>query len=117
MAQQTLAHQISQASGILLRLEQDLGRAKNDLHVAIRSLTVGGVVLLVGLVALIAYFLLNSQCVGVIAAAGVFIGGVMAVLALVKVRGAHSSIDTNTSKIANARAELDGLKAQLPVAE
>jgi hypothetical protein len=117
MAQQTLAHQISQASGILIRLEQDMGKAKNDLHVAIRNLTVGSVVLLIGLIALIAYFLLNSQCVAAIAAIGLFIGGVMAILALVKIRGAHHSIDTNTGKIANARAELDGLKAQLPAAE
>ncbi len=115
--EQTLAHQISQTAGILLRLEQDLGKAKNDLNVATRNLTVGGVILLIGTIALLAYFLLSIECAAIIAAAGLFIGGLMVIMALVKIRRAHRSIDTTTDGTANARAELDGLKAQLPVAE
>jgi peptidoglycan/LPS O-acetylase OafA/YrhL len=117
MDKQTLTHQIGQAAGILVRLEQDLGRAKHDLTVAIRDLTAGGGVLLIGIIALIVYFVLGTQCTVAIAAAGLVIGGLMVIVALVKIRGAHRSIDTITDEVAHARAELEGLKAQLPVAE
>ncbi|MBN1888096.1 MAG: hypothetical protein JW850_08905 [Thermoflexales bacterium] len=117
MEKQTLTHQIGQATGILTRLEQDLGRAKRDLSVATRNLTTGGMVLLVGIVALIVYFTLGTQCTMAIAAAGLFIGGLMVIVALVKIRGAHRSIDTITDGVTHARTELDGLKVQLPVAE
>jgi uncharacterized membrane protein YciS (DUF1049 family) len=112
MDNQTLVHQTGQARGKLMRLEQDLGRAKVNLDDATRNRIVGGVVLLIGLLALIGFFMRGSQLVAIIAAAGLFIGGLVLIRALVKIGGAHRSIDTMTDQVANAQAKLDDLTAQ-----
>ena len=117
MDNQSLVHQTGQARGKLMRLEQDLGMAKGDLDGAARNRIVGGVVLLIGLLALIGFFVRGSQFVAVIAAAGLFIGGLVFIRALVKMGGAHRSMDTITDGVANARAKLDELKAQPAIAE
>ena len=117
MDNQTLAHQIGQARGKLMRLEQDLGRVKGNLDGATRNRIVGGVVVLIGLLALIGFFVRGSQFVAVIAAAGLFIGGLVFIRALVKIGGARRSIDTMTAKVANAQVKLDELKAQPSIAE
>ena len=117
MDSKTLTHQMGQARGKLMRLEQDLSRGKGNLDGATRNRIVGGVVLLIGLLALMGFFVRGSQFVAVIAAAGLFIGGLVLIRALVKIGGAHRSIDTITDKVANAQATLDELKAQPPIAE
>jgi hypothetical protein len=117
MDNKTLTRQMGQATGKLMRLEQDLGRAKWALNDATRNRIVGGVVLLIGLLALIGFFVRGSQFVAVIAAAGLFIGGLVFIKALVKIGGARRSIDTITDNVANAQAKLDELKAQPSSAE
>ncbi len=117
MDNQTLVHQTGQARGKLMRLEQDLGMAKGALDGAARNRIVGGVLLLIGLLALIGFFVRGSQFVAVIAAAGLFIGGLVFIRALVKIGGAHHSIDTITAKVANARAKLAELTVQPSIAE
>jgi len=117
MENKALTHQTGQARGKLMRLEQDLGRAKGALDGATRNRIVGGVVLLIGLLALIGFFVRGSQLVAVIAAAGLFIGGLVLIRALVKIGGAHRSIDTITDNVANAQAKLDDLEVQPPSAE
>ncbi len=117
MDKQTLDGQISQAGGRLIRLQGDLGRAKGDLNGATRNRTTGGVILLIGVISLIGYLALSTQCTGAIAAVGLGVGGLMLIIALVKIGRAHHSIDTITQGVANARAELDGLKAQPSTAE
>ncbi len=98
-----------------MRLELDLGRVKGNLDGATRNRIVGGVVLLIGLLALIGSFVMRSQFLAVIAAAGLLIGGLVFIRALVKIGGAHRSIDTMTDKVANAQAKLDDLKVQTSI--
>jgi hypothetical protein len=117
MDNKTLTHQTGQARGKLMRLEQDLGRAKGALDGATRNRIVGGVVLLIGLLALIGFFVRGSQFLAVVAAVGLFIGGLVLIRALVKIGGAHRSIDTITDNVANAQAKLDDLEGQPPSAE
>jgi len=117
MDNKTLTHQTSQARGKLRRLEQDLGTAKWALNGATRNRIVGGVVLLIGLLALIGFLAKGSQFLAVVAAAGLFIGGLVLIRALVKIGGAHRSIDTITDNVANAQAKLDDLTAQPPSTE
>jgi len=117
MDQQTIAHQVSQAAGILIRLEQDLGKAKGELNSATRNLTIGSVILLIGIIAFIVYVLFGTPYTAALAAVGLLIGGLMTGVALVKTRNARHAINAATDGIADARAELDGLEAQLPVAE
>ncbi len=112
MDNQTLVRQTGQARGNLMRLEQDLGRAKGNLESATRSRIVGGVVLLIGIMALIGRFVVSSQFVATIAVVGLFIGGAVLIPALMKMGGARRSIDTITDRVANARVKLDELKAQ-----
>jgi len=117
MDNQTLTRQTGQARGKLMRLEQDLGRVKGNLDSATRNRIIGGVALLIGLLALIGFFVMGSQFLAVVAAAGLFIGGLVFIRALVKIGGAHRSIDTMTDQVANAQANLDDLKAQPSIAE
>jgi len=117
MDNQSLVHQTGQARGKLMRLELDLGRVKGNLDGATRNRIVGGVLLLIGLLALIGFFVRGSQFVAVIAVTGLFIGGLVFIRALVKIGGTRRSIDTITDSVANAQAKLDDLKAQPPTAE
>ena len=117
MDNQTLTRQTGQARGKLMRLEQDLSRVKGNLDGATRNRIVGGVVLLIGMIALIGFFVMRSQFVAVIAAAGLLIGGWVFIRALVDIGGARHSIDTIAAKVANAQAKLDELKAQPSIAE
>ena len=117
MDNKTLVGLTGQARGKLMRLKQDLGRAKGNLESATRNRIVGGVILLIGLIALVGRFVVNSQFVTAIAVVGLFIGGAVLIRALMKIGGAHHSIDTMTAKVANAQTNLDDLKAQAPSAE
>jgi hypothetical protein len=117
MNDQTFIHQTGQARGKLMRLERDLSTANVALDDAVRNRIVGGVVLLIGFLALIGFLTMGSWLVAVIAAAGLLIGGLVFITALVKIGGTRHSIDTITDKVANARAKLAELTAQPPSAE
>ena len=117
MDNKTLTHQTGQARGKLMRLEQDLRRAQGNLNDAIRNRTIGGAVAVIGVMSLIGFLVLRSQFTGAIAAAGLFIGGLVFFIALVKIGGAHRSVDSLTDGVANARAELVELKVQPSIAE
>jgi len=114
MDNKTLVSQTGQARGKLMRLKQDLGRANGNLESATRNRIVGGVILLIGIVALIGFLAGHSQLVGVIAAAGLLIGGAVLIRALMKIGGTRRSIVTMTDSVANAQTKLDDLKAQSP---
>ena len=114
MDNQTLIHQTGQARGKLMRLEQDLGRAKKHLDGATRNRIVGGVILLIGIIALIGRFVVSSQFLAAIAVVGLFIGGAVFIRALMAIGGTRYSINTMTDKVANAQATLDELTAQPP---
>jgi hypothetical protein len=117
MNDQTFIHQTGQARGKLMRLERDLSTANVALDDAVRNRIVGGVVLLIGFLALIGFLTMGSWLVAVIAAAGLLIGGPVFITALVKIGGTRHSIDTITDKVANARAKLAELTTQPPSAE
>ncbi len=117
MDDQTFIHQTGQARGKLMRLEQDLSTANVALDDAVRNRIVGGVALLIGFLALIGFLTMGSWLVAVIAAAGLLIGGLVFITALVKIGGTRHSIDTITDKVANARAKLAELTAQPHSAE
>lgn len=117
MDNRTLTQQTGQARGKLMRLEQDLSRANGNLDGATRNRIVGGIVLLIGLLALIGFLAMGSQFLAMVAAACLFIGGLVFVTALVKIGGAHRAIDTITDKVTNAQATLDEIKAQPSIAE
>ncbi len=116
MDKQTLTHQTGQARGNLMRLEQDLSRAKGSLEGATRNRMIGGIVLLIGIIALIGFLLSGSQVIAVIAAAGLLIGGPVFYIALQKVGWARRSTDAMTAKVTSARSKLEELKAQAATA-
>ena len=117
MNNSTLTHQIGQTGGKLIRLEQDLGRAKGNLEGATRNRIVGGVILLIGVIALIGHFMISSQFIVAIAVIGLFIGGSVFIRALVKIGNTRRWIVTIRDGIAKAQTKLAELKVQLPVAE
>jgi Flp pilus assembly protein TadB len=117
MDSRTLTQKTGQARGNLMRLERDLERAKGNLKSATRNRVVGGVILLIGMIALIGHLVISSKFIVVIAIAGLFVGGWVFIRALVKVAREHRSIDTITDRVANASAKLTELKAQPSVAE
>jgi Flp pilus assembly protein TadB len=110
-------HQTGQARGKLLRLKHDLGRAKGDLRGVIRNRSVGGVMVVIGLLALIAFFVKGSQFANVIAVISLIIGGPVLIRALVKIGKTRRSINTITDGIVGAQATLTELEGQLPAAE
>ena len=112
MDNKTLTHLMGQTNGKLMRLEQDLGRAKGNLDGATRSRIVGGVILLIGMIALIGRFVISSQFVAAIAVVGLLIGGSVFIRALMKIGGTRRSIDMITGRVANAQTKLDELKVQ-----
>jgi len=114
---QTISNQMSQTRGQLLRLGQDMGRAKRDVKGATRNRIIGGVMLLIGLLALIVTLLGGSQFFGVLATAGLFVGGLIFIRALAKMGGARRSMDTITDRVTNAQAKLTDLEAQPSSAE
>ena len=117
MDNKTLVHQTGQARGRLMRLKQDLGRAEGNLEGAARNRIVGGVILLIGIVALIGFLAGHSQLVGVIAAAGLLIGGAVLIRALMKIGGTRHSIGAITDNVTSAQTKLDDLQGQTPSAE
>lgn len=117
MDNKTYTHQTGQARGKLKRLEQELRRFKGSLAGATRNRIVGGVILLIGVLALIGFFAGGSRFVAFIAAAGLLIGGLMFIRAQVKMGGTHRSINTMADGVTDARAILTELEAQPPTTE
>jgi Flp pilus assembly protein TadB len=99
-----------QARGNLMRLERDLSLATADLKSATRNRIVGGVILLIGAIALIQV----NVAVGVVV---LLIGGWVFVRALLKVGQERRSVDTITEGVTDASAKLAEVTAQPSVAE
>ena len=111
MDNRTHTQKTGRARGNLMRLEQQLGQAKRSLKSATRNRIVGGVILLIGMIALI-------QSNVPIAIAGLLIGGWVFIRALVKMVQERRSIDRITDGVTNMRAKLAELiKAQPSVAD
>jgi hypothetical protein len=110
MDSKTLTQKTGQARGNLMRLEQQLGRDKGNLKSATRNRIVGGVIMLIGMIALIQF----NVAVGVVV---LLIGGWVFFKALGKMRQERRLIDTNTDRVTDASAKLAELKAQPPDAE
>ena len=110
MDSRTLTQQTGQARGTLMRLEQDLGRAKENLKSATRNRIVGGVILLIGMIALLQF----NVAVGVVV---LLIGSWVFVRAFVKMGQERHSIATITDRVANASTKLAELKVQPSVAD
>jgi hypothetical protein len=117
MDKKTYIQQTGRARGKLRRLEQDLRRAKGDLSDVIRNRIVGGVMVVIGLLALIAFFVKGNQFAAVIAVISLIIGGLVLIRALVKIGGARRSINTMTDGVVGAQATLTELEGQPPTAE
>jgi hypothetical protein len=110
MNKRTLTQRTGQARGNLMRSERQLSEAKMSLKSATRNRIVGGVILLIGIVALIKF----SVAIGVVV---LLIGGWVFVRAFVKMGQERRSIDTSTDRVTDDSAKLDELKAQPPDAE
>ena len=110
MDNRTHTQRTGQARGNLMRLERQLGQAKGNLKSTTRNRIVGGVILLIGLIALIQFNV-------AIAVVGLLIGGWVFIRALVKIGRERHSIDTIMDRVTNARGKLAELKAQPSVVE
>jgi len=110
MNKRTLTRQTGQARGNLMRQEQQLRQDKGNLKTATRNRIVGGVILVIGMIALIKF----SVAIGVVV---LLIGGWVFVRAFLKMGQEHRSIDASTDRVTNASAKLDELEAQPPDAE
>lgn len=105
-------HQTGQARGKLMRLEQKLAQVKRSFDKGTRHRLVGGVMLLIGVVALIVFLVNGGQFNAVIAVAGLCIGGLVFIKALVKRQGARRSIQSITDGVTGARTRLEELEDQ-----
>jgi hypothetical protein len=104
MDDKNYTRQTGQARGKLMRLEQELRRFNGNLAGATRNRIVGGVILLIGVLALIGFFVGGSGFLAFVAAAGLLIGGWVL-------------ITTTTDGVTGARANLTELEAQSPPKE
>jgi hypothetical protein len=117
MDDKNYTRQTGQARGKLMRLEQELRRFNGNLAGATRNRIVGGVILLIGVLALIGFFVGGSGFLAFVAAAGLLIGGWIFIRAQVKMGGTRRSITTTTDGVTGARANLTELEAQSPPKE
>ncbi|MBN2006965.1 MAG: hypothetical protein JXA21_26685 [Anaerolineae bacterium] len=117
MDSKTLTHETGQARGALKRLERDMGRVRQELRNGARNRIVGGLLLLIGVVALIGYFAEGSLLVALIAGAGFLIGALVLIKSLLKIGGARHKMDRMTDGVTKAQAKLNDLEAQSPVEE
>jgi Flp pilus assembly protein TadB len=105
-----MTNQTGQARGNLMRSERQLSQSKMGLKSAKRNRIVGGVILLIGLIALIQI----NVVIGVVV---MLVGGWVFVRALANIRQGRRSIDAMTDSVARDSATLDDLKAQPSVTE
>jgi hypothetical protein len=105
-----MANQTGQARGNLMRLEQQLHQSKGNLRSATRNRIVGGVILVLGIIALIQF----NVAIGVV---GLLIGGWVFIKALLTVGQQRRSVDSITDRVTHASDRLDELQAQPDVAD
>ncbi|MBN2004584.1 MAG: hypothetical protein JXA21_14610 [Anaerolineae bacterium] len=117
MDDKTYTRQTGQARGKLMRLEQDLRRCEWNLAGATRNRMVGSVILLIGVLALIGFFVGGNGFLAFVASASLLIGGLVFIMAQSKIGGTHRAITTTTDSVAGARANLTELEAQSPPTE
>jgi Flp pilus assembly protein TadB len=110
MDSRTHTRQTGQARGSLMRLERDLGHAQGNLKSATRNRIVGGVILLIGIVALLQF----NVVIGVV---GLVIGGWVLVRAMRTMGRSHRSIESLGGRVTNASETLADLEAQQSVVE
>lgn len=117
MDNKTYIRQTGQARGRLKRLEQDLRQVKGRFAGATRNRVIGGVLLLIGVLALIGYLTGGSGFVAFIAATGLLVGGWVFIKAQAKMGGTRRSIGTIADSVASAQTTLTELEAQPPPTE
>ena len=117
MDNKTFTQQTGQARGKLMRLERDLGQAERSLGKATRNRLIGGVIALLGLLALIGFLMKGGGFVAFLAVAGLGIGGFVFIQALMKMRAMRRSIHTTTDGVTDAQSNLTELEAQSPTTE
>ena len=110
MENRTHTQRTGQARGNLMRLERQLGQSKGNLESATRNRIVGGVILLIGMIALIQF----NVAIGVV---GLLVGGWVFIRARGQIGQERRSIDTITDRVTNARRKLADLKARPAVAD
>jgi protein-S-isoprenylcysteine O-methyltransferase Ste14 len=93
-----------------MRLERQLGQTEGNLKSATRNRIVGGVILLIGMFALIQF----NVAVGVVV---LVIGGWVLVRAMRTMDRSHRSIESLGSRVTDASDTLADLTAQPPDAE
>lgn len=114
MDNQNLTHQTGQARGKLMRLERDLNQAQRSLDTTTRNRLIGGVIALLGLLALIGFLIKGGGFLAFLAVAGLGIGGFVFIQALLKIRAERCSMTTMTGGVADAQTNLTELEAQQP---
>ncbi len=117
MDNRDFVRQTRQARGKLMRFEQDMGRGNASRTGANRNRIVGGVLLLGGVLALIAFMVGDSVSLGFVAVTGLWIGGLVFSRAKMKMGGARRSVHTTADDVTGARANLTELEAQSPPTE
>ncbi|MBN1249518.1 MAG: Rab5-interacting family protein [Anaerolineae bacterium] len=117
MEDRTNTRKTGQARGKLMRLEQDLRRTKGNLTGATRNRIVGGVMLLIGVLALIGSLTGDSGFLAFVAAVALLGGAIVFIRAQIRTGDARRSIDTMTDDVTGARANLTELEAQSPPKE
>lgn len=117
MDDKTYTRQTGHAQGKLTRLEQKLRRFKERFVGESRNRIIGGVLLLIGALALIGFLAGGSGIFAFIAAVGLFIGGLLFVKAQVKMGRTRRSINQITDRVTNARSNLTELEAESPPTE
>jgi hypothetical protein len=110
MENRTHTQKTGRARGNLWRLERQLGQARENLKSATRNRIVGGVMLPIGMIALIQF----SVAIGVV---GLLIGGWVFIRARGQIGQERRSIDRIMDRVTNTRAKLAELKAQPSVAD
>jgi len=110
MENRTHTQRMGQARGNLMRLEQQLSQAKRNLDSATRNRIVGGVILLIGMIALIKF----NVAIGVVV---LLVGGWLFIGALGQISKERRSIGTLMGRVSNARVKVAELKAQPAVAK
>lgn len=112
MENKTVTNQTGQARGKLMRLEQELRRFNVNLTGEARNRIIGGVILLIGVLALIGFWVVGSGFLALVAAASLLVGGWIAIRAQVKMGGTRRSITRVTDSVTGARTDLTELEAE-----
>jgi len=117
MDDKTYTRQTGLVRGKLMRLEQTLRRFNERFVGESRTRIIGGVLLLIGVLALIGFLAGGSGIFAFIAAVSLLIGGLVFVGAQMKMGRTRNSIDQLTDRVTNERSNLTELEVQQPTAE